>query len=507
MDIKVSFESQCNKPDRINKGHSLLAQLSDYVVLDLETTGFDPTWDEIIEIGAIRVRDNAVVDTFSQLVKPSDPVDDYITSLTGITNDMLEDAPEINTVLPLIIDFIGDDIVIGHNVNFDINFLYDNCKEYQSKPFPNDYVDTMRISRRLFPEEKHHRLPDLEKRFNLHNNNAHRALSDVIVTNQCYECLLKYMLENGITIDSIKARKNQKKLSAKDFVATSDNFNVNSLIYNRVFVFTGTLERMPRKDAMQIVVNLGGFCGDNVTRQTNYLVLGRYDYCTTIKDGKSNKRKKAEQLKLDGYDIEIISENVFYDMIEDESFDNIAETPRDNDVIANDNDVNGAAPSIEDTNSSVCYLEETIETILKDEPGFAKQITISKNKDDSFSVKAKNNLVVKIIQKKDLFYVQFKEKYSPTFHDQTIELLKDGTGQITATSKEQLSHLLGQACEIAIEIISEYSGETFGCCSRYLTCSDERKCVHPDRLFSRACSYRKNLENGRVFFGKNRNID
>lgn len=73
---------------------------------------------------------------------------------------------------------------------------------------------------------------------------------------------------------------------------------------------------MIRKDAMQIVVDLGGINGNSVTAKTNYLILGNNDYCSLIKDGKSNKQKKAEKLKLKGNDIEVITENVFYDMIE-----------------------------------------------------------------------------------------------------------------------------------------------------------------------------------------------
>lgn len=73
---------------------------------------------------------------------------------------------------------------------------------------------------------------------------------------------------------------------------------------------------MARKDAMQVVVDLGGINGDSVTAKTNFLILGNNDYCSLIKDGKSNKQKKAEELRLKGVDIEIITENVFYDMIE-----------------------------------------------------------------------------------------------------------------------------------------------------------------------------------------------
>ena len=113
-----------------------------------------------------------------------------------------------------------------------------------------------------------------------------------------------------------KHYKNQDKLKAKDIIADVNEFDVDNLLYQKVCVFTGELERMPRKEAMQIVVNLGGICGDGVTSKTNYLILGNNDYCKTIKDGRSSKQKKAEELKLKGQDIEIISEDVFYDMID-----------------------------------------------------------------------------------------------------------------------------------------------------------------------------------------------
>lgn len=74
---------------------------------------------------------------------------------------------------------------------------------------------------------------------------------------------------------------------------------------------------MQRKDAMQLVLDLGGEVGNSVTAKTNYLILGNNDYCSSIKDGKSNKHKKAEELKLKGKDIEIITENIFYEMLEE----------------------------------------------------------------------------------------------------------------------------------------------------------------------------------------------
>lgn len=319
--VYIGFGCRTGHHDRSAKGKSLLEIVSNYVVLDLETTGLDPTWNEIIEIGAIRVRNHEIVETFSSLVKPDIPIDDFIASLTGITNEMVADAPAINAILPQLFDFVGNDIVVGHNVNFDINFLYDNSLRCTGRGFTNDFVDTMRLSRRLFPEEAHHRLADLELRFNLHNENAHRAMSDVLLTKECYDYMRRHIVNCDIDLAELTRKTNSKRstysqsVRAKDIVATTDKFDESSPVYQKTFVFTGTLQKMTRKDAMQAVVNCGGVCGDTVNKKTNYLVLGNYDFCSTITGGKSSKHKKAEQLKLAGQDISIISENVFYDML------------------------------------------------------------------------------------------------------------------------------------------------------------------------------------------------
>lgn len=146
---------------RRQKGNSLLSFPNDFTVVDLETTGLDSTFDEIIEVGAIRVRNGNVTDTFNSLVKPEEEIDEFITEITGITNEMVADAPSISKVLPNFLSFVGDDIIVGHNVSFDINFLYDTYLKLSDRYFSNSYSDTLRLSKRLLPELKHHRLKDL----------------------------------------------------------------------------------------------------------------------------------------------------------------------------------------------------------------------------------------------------------------------------------------------------------------------------------------------------------
>lgn len=321
------------------KGSSILAFPNDYVIIDIETTGLSPELDSIIEVAAQRYENGVKTDSFSSLVKPDNIyedgtfVDKFIEELTGITNEMLSSAPDAKSVMQQYYDFIGDSVLIGHNVNFDINFIYDNFLEYISKPLANDYIDTMRLSRRAHPEEPRHRLKDLASRYGIDYNFSHRALSDCEITQSCYENIVADILNTYQSLDAFIefCKPKRKPLKASDLIADTQNFDISHPLYGKVCVFTGTLEKMLRKEAMQLVVNLGGENGDSVTKKTNFLILGNNDYCSSIKNGKSNKQKKAEKLKLSGQDIEIIPENVFYDLINaEQSFDitdNFVSTP------------------------------------------------------------------------------------------------------------------------------------------------------------------------------------
>lgn len=311
---------------REEKGKSLIASPDSFVVLDIETTGYLPEWDHIIEVGAIKYEHGVEVARFSSLVQPpsdnGEYVDCYVTGLTGITNEMLASAPAIESILPGLYDFLGNSIIIGHNVNFDINFLYDYFVDFLGKPLSNDFVDTMRISRNLHPEDKHHRLSDLCERYNLDYSCAHRSIEDCKLTFSCYQNLISEIDEKHNGMDAFLHSKKKHYIShridAKDITPECEDFDITHPLYNKICVFTGTLEKMSRKEAMQLVANLGGINGNSVTKKTNYLILGNNDYCKSIKDGKSSKQKKAEKLKLEGNDIEILPETVFYELLESE---------------------------------------------------------------------------------------------------------------------------------------------------------------------------------------------
>lgn len=304
---------------REHKGKNIIALPNNYTIIDLETTGLDPSFDSIIEFAAMRIRNGSVEQTFQTLVKPYDEIDDFITELTGITAEMLVSAPLPEEIFPAIYDFIGSDVVVGHNSNFDVNFLYDWFEIILKRDFSNPYIDTMRFARKLLPELKHHRLCDISESLHVMPTDLHRAMKDCQTTYKCFLKLSELAVEKyGTEAEFAKSfAQKRNKFDVRSVSTEKTEFDETHPLYGKVCVFTGKLDKMSRRDAAQFVVDFGGICDEGITKKTNYLILGDNDYCKTIKNGKSTKHKKAEQYKLNGYDIEIISEDVFYNMIYD----------------------------------------------------------------------------------------------------------------------------------------------------------------------------------------------
>lgn len=314
----ISTSGTSEKRVRSGKGKSLLDFPSSYVVIDIETTGLDPRYCDIIEIAAVKYSSGQKTDTFSTLIKPSEPIDEYITALTGITNEMLKNAPDISEGILNFYNFVGNDLLVGHNVNFDINFLYDNLEEFHNLILSNSFIDVMRVARKVLPDLKNHKQGTIAEHYKISISGAHRAAIDCETCFSCFEALRNDFLSSGGSMEDFKVSNSRKELRAKDVSTDKSVFDTSHPLFGKTCVFTGTLEQMSRKDAMQLVVDLGGFVGDNVTKKTNYLILGNNDFCKSIKDGKSNKQKKAEDLILKGCDLEILSEGVFYDLVLDE---------------------------------------------------------------------------------------------------------------------------------------------------------------------------------------------
>lgn len=184
--------------DYYRKGKLSRDIYKNYIVLDVETTGLSPISNHLIEFSAVKVKEGLIIDEYSTLINPGYLVDGFITALTGISNEMLEEAPDIDQVVDEIIAFIGDSIILGHNTNFDYGFLHHNFLNLRSFVLQNNYMDLLSIVRKLYPSWHNHKLGTVANMLNLENMPTHRAMSDVLATYEAYELCRSYMEKNKI---------------------------------------------------------------------------------------------------------------------------------------------------------------------------------------------------------------------------------------------------------------------------------------------------------------------
>lgn len=171
-------------------GKKLNMYVPDYVLFDLETTGTSCTTDEVVEISAIKVVDGKVVEEFSTLVNPQMPIPYCATEVNGITDAMVADSPPFDVALSNFLEFIGDMILVGHNIHtFDMKFICRDAQKYFGKTIGNDYVDTLPIARLYLPQLGHHTLSDLADYYGISSDGAHRALFDCRMNQQIFERL------------------------------------------------------------------------------------------------------------------------------------------------------------------------------------------------------------------------------------------------------------------------------------------------------------------------------
>lgn len=284
-------------------GDSLCEILFDYCVIDVETTGFSPEDDILLEITALRVRNNQICDTFSSLIKTAAPIPKHIQKLTGITDDMVALAPSLEEVLKNFLAFVGDDVIIGHNVTFDLRFISENTTKLFNEPFLNDYMDTLTLSRKVFREYSCHKLGYLAEVLGLPVP-AHRAEADCQTTKALYDCIWHTALDRNISIFYPDQRFVGKPA---DILPTVTEFDETHPLYGKVCVITGKLS-INRVSALQLIVNRGGIIANSVTRKTNILVVG----C----DCATSKYKKVQELIALGQNIEILTEKDFIALIE-----------------------------------------------------------------------------------------------------------------------------------------------------------------------------------------------
>ena len=177
-----------------DKGQSLR---DSFVVFDIETTGFSPIKEHIIEIGAVKVENGVIVDRFSRFVNPQMPIPFRIEQLTGIRDDMVADADTIDVVLPAFLEFCEDCVLVAHNAEFDMSFIKEKAERLHIKK-EFTYVDTMGIARLLLTEQAKHTLDAVAKTLKISLENHHRAVDDAECTAEIFTRFIEMLEERGI---------------------------------------------------------------------------------------------------------------------------------------------------------------------------------------------------------------------------------------------------------------------------------------------------------------------
>ena len=175
-------------------GKKLNTYVTDYVVFDLETTGVSCNSDAVVEISADKVINGEVVDEFTTLVNPERPIPYTASEVNGITDDMVKDSPFFEEVLSDFLEFVGDAVLVGHNIHtFDMKFLYRDAERFWGLTIGNDYIDTLQVARMYLPQLLHYKLVDLAEYYKISTVGAHRALNDCRMNQIVFEHLAKEM--------------------------------------------------------------------------------------------------------------------------------------------------------------------------------------------------------------------------------------------------------------------------------------------------------------------------
>ena len=192
-----------------------------YNVLDFETTGLSADYDRIIEIGVIKVKNSKIIDTFQEFVNPGMPIASIITSLTGITNEMIKDADRSSRIMPRLNAFLGDELIVAHNASFDSRFYKAEMNRAGIYP-KNEFLCSLLLARRVFQNLDSHKLGVLCNFLGLKNKASHRALGDAEATHKVFNAICERV--------KIQTGKNQVEYHFLKKLSKTPKKNVSSLL-------------------------------------------------------------------------------------------------------------------------------------------------------------------------------------------------------------------------------------------------------------------------------------
>lgn len=179
--------------------------ISDYIAIDLETTGIRLSKDKIIEVGLLKVKDSHIIDTFSCVINPDMQVDDKILELTKISKNELENAKRIHEVINHIVDFCEEYVLLGHNTIFDYSFVKKEANR-AGLEFEKRGVDTYKLCKKVLPENVRKNLTDACDYFGIERKNSHRAFSDAYYTHVLFQEIIKNFKTLEISSEAMKVK-------------------------------------------------------------------------------------------------------------------------------------------------------------------------------------------------------------------------------------------------------------------------------------------------------------
>ncbi len=232
-----------------------------FVVFDIETTGLSKENDKITEIGAVKVENGKITERFSTFVNPQRTLSEEIVKLTNITDDMLKDAPLIDSVLPEFLAFCGDSVLVAHNAGFDVGFIRNNAEVLGMPSVDNTVLDTVELSRTLLPELKKHKLNIVAEHLGVSLEGHHRAVNDAEATAEIFIKFIDMLAEKGIiNIDEINVLAsrtvNYNKLKANHAIILVKNHtglrNLYELVSKAHIQYYFRRPRIPKSEFLKL---------------------------------------------------------------------------------------------------------------------------------------------------------------------------------------------------------------------------------------------------------------
>lgn len=476
-----------------------------YTIIDVETTGFSPKTDKIIQISAIKYDTTGrAIDTYDTYLNPGIHIPENATNVNHITDEMVANAPYAEEIQDEFLQFLGDDLLVGYNVAFDLGFLnkafgfgeiFTGCR----------YVDALQIARRSLALPSYD-LSTAASAVGYYSNAFHNSLTDceaVAALLQNIDANLNGWIKSfrnntsdeldehrAITRELRKEEKRDRKRQLEAMekarlcniqAAATDT---NHPLYGKTIVFTGELS-IERSEAAELAASVGAFIRSSVSKKTDYLVVGIQDINIVGEDGLSTKEESAYALNATGKaNIKIIREDEFHNLIEGDPQTALFNT-----------DVGNLA---EAQLRKVCDSLQS--TLLRNH--LDKSFLHIRHAKDYYSLCFENSVLARLYIKRPNLACKKSVMARFTAYLKYIDDSTDLYAKIPLEDVVEIEkhiHLIDAALQASID---NYPKE-WDCCHRFEECSDAKMCTHPDKHEGIKCGYRKVLAKGKIYYGKN----